>query len=94
MLKSEKLGKIDGYVYDIHLDGTVVNALGNNVLSNTDGFNFQLPQTYRYTKDNPYIGKGLNRNVTEGKEYTGFEYSYIIETVSLPELIIVEKTNE
>ena len=73
MLKSEKLGKIDGYVYDIHLDGTVVNALGNNVLSNTDGFNFQLPQTYRYTKDNPYIGKGLNRNVTEGKEYTGFD---------------------
>ena len=29
-----------------------------------------------------------------GKEYTGFEYSYIIETVSLPELIIVENTNE
>lgn len=29
-----------------------------------------------------------------GKEYTGFEYSYIIETVSLPELIITENTNE
>ena len=37
------------------------------------GFNFQLPTSYRYTKENPYIGKGLNRNVTEGKEYTGFE---------------------
>jgi hypothetical protein len=26
-----------GVVYDISLDGTVVNALGVNVLSNTDG---------------------------------------------------------
>lgn len=26
-----------GVVYDISLDGTVVNALGMNVLSNTDG---------------------------------------------------------
>lgn len=25
------------YVYDISLDGTVVNALGMNVISNTDG---------------------------------------------------------
>ena len=24
-------------VYDIHLDGTVVNALGRNIMSNTDG---------------------------------------------------------
>ena len=71
MIKSEKLGKLDDYVYDIHLDGTVVNALGNNVLSNTDGFNFQLPKSYRYTKENPYIGKGLGRNVTEGKKYVG-----------------------
>ena len=30
-----------GVVYDISLDGTVVNALGMNVISNTDGF--QLP---------------------------------------------------
>ena len=37
------------------------------------GFNFKLPEKFRYTKDNPYIGKGLNRNVTEGKEYTGFD---------------------
>lgn len=73
MNKSIKLGKIDDYVYDIHLDGTVVNALGNNVLSNTDGFNFKLPESYRYTSENPYIGKGLNRNVVEGKEYTGFD---------------------
>lgn len=73
MVTSIKLEKTNDFVYDIHLDGTVVNALGNNVLSNTDGFNFQLPKKYRYTKDNPYIGKGLNRNVTEGKEYTGFD---------------------
>ena len=26
-----------GVVYDISLDGTVINALGMNVLSNTDG---------------------------------------------------------
>lgn len=26
-----------GVVYDISLDGTVVNALGMNVISNTDG---------------------------------------------------------
>ena len=26
-----------GVVYDIPLDGTVVNALGMNVMSNTDG---------------------------------------------------------
>lgn len=74
MIIANKLGKLkENYVYDIHLDGTVVNALGNNVLSNTDGFNFQLPETYRYTKENPYIGKGLNRNVVEGKEYTNFD---------------------
>lgn len=73
MVKSEKISKTDNMVFDISLDGTVVNALGFNVLSNTDGFNFQLPKKYRYTKDNPYIGKGLNRNVTDGKEYVGFE---------------------
>ena len=60
-------------VYDISLDGTVVNAYSEMVMSNTDGFNFQLPNEFRYTKDNPYIGKGLNRNVVEGKEYTGFD---------------------
>jgi hypothetical protein len=73
MIKTINRGKIDEYVYDIHLDGTVVNALGNNVLSNTDGFNFKLPESYRYTSEKPYIGKGLNRNVVEGKEYTGFD---------------------
>lgn len=29
-----------------------------------------MPETYRYTDENPYIGKGLGRNVKEGKPYT------------------------
>lgn len=33
-----------GVVYDISLDGTFVNALGMNVLHNTDGF--QLPNAF------------------------------------------------
>lgn len=38
----KKIGKeeVNGVVYDISLDGTVVNALGMSVLSNTDGFQF------------------------------------------------------
>lgn len=49
------------------------NILGYKpIVGDTDGFNFKLPAKYRYDDTNPYIGKGLNRNVTEGKEYTGF----------------------
>ena len=70
MIAVNNIGKTDDYVYDISLDGTVVNALGLNVLSNTDGFNFQKPLKYRYTESHPYIGKGLGRNVKKGKEYT------------------------
>lgn len=72
MVKSNKKRKDEsnGVVYDISLDGTFVNALGMNVLHNTDGFNFKMPNSFRYTKENPYIGKGLGRNVIEGKEYT------------------------
>lgn len=64
-----------GVVYDISLDGTVVNALGMNVISNTDGFNFQMPkeEEFRYTDEHPYIGKGLGRNVKEGETYTRVE---------------------
>jgi hypothetical protein len=43
------------------------------IVGDTDGFNFKLPKKYRYTKENPYVGKGLSRESTEGKEYTGFE---------------------
>lgn len=37
------------------------------------GFNFQIPKSFRYTEANPYIGKGLNRLVKEGKEYINEE---------------------
>ena len=40
-MEINKKNKTNDYVYDISLDGTVVNALGMNVISNTDGF--QLP---------------------------------------------------
>ena len=75
MIQSKNKGSTKEYVYDISLDGTVVNALGRNVCSNTDGFNFQLPKEkgYRYTEEYPYIGKGLSRETKEGKKYTGFE---------------------
>lgn len=69
MIKTIDKGETQNYVYDISLDGTVVNALGMNLISNTDGFNFQMPKEFRYTKDNPYIGKGNNRLVKEGQEY-------------------------
>lgn len=72
-MKSEKIGKTNDYVYDISLDGTVVNALGLNVMHNTDGFNFQMPTSFRYTDENPYVGKGLGRNTKEGKLYTNVE---------------------
>lgn len=72
---SVNIGKTAKYVYDISLDGTVVNALGNNVLSNTDGFNFQLPDDskYRYTKEHPYISTGMSRETEKDKAYTGFK---------------------
>lgn len=40
MLNAKKItgeSKHIGVVYDISLDGTVVNALGMNIMSNTDG---------------------------------------------------------
>lgn len=76
MIKTENLGnKNMGTVYDISLDGTFVDAFTGLVMHNTDGFNFQLPpeESYRYTKDNPYIGKGSNREVKLDKAYVGYE---------------------
>lgn len=43
------------------------------IVGDTDGFNFQMPWKFRYTDEHPYIGKGLGRNVTKGKAYTGVE---------------------
>lgn len=73
MITTNNKGKTDKYVYDISLDGTVVNALGMNILSNTDGFNFKLPDTYRYTEENPYISTGKSRETEKGKSYTGYK---------------------
>ena len=73
MIKIINAKQTNNNVYDISLDGTFVNALGCNVLHNTDGFNFQMPLTFRYTEENPYIGKGLGRNVIKGKAYVGVE---------------------
>lgn len=69
-MEKKCLGKTEEYVYDISLDGTVVNALGMNVMSNTDGFNFQMPTTFRYTDEHPYISDGGGRNSVKGKAYT------------------------
>lgn len=70
MIEVKKEGNTNDYVYDISLDGTVVNALGENILSNTDGFNFQMPTTFRYTDEHPYISDGGGRNSVKGKSYT------------------------
>ncbi len=43
------------------------------IVGDTDGFNFQMPLTFRYTEENPYIGKGLGRNVTKDKKYVGVD---------------------
>lgn len=72
MIEIVNKGKTDKYVYDISLDGTVVNALGCNICSNTDGFNFKMPSDEELQKRH-YIGKGLNRDTVEGKEYFGVE---------------------
>lgn len=74
MLEIKKIGKCTSDVYDISLDGTVVNALGMNVLSNTDGFNFKLPDDdkYRYTEEHPYISTGESRETEKDKKYVGF----------------------
>lgn len=74
MIRVEKLKeKCEDFVYDISLDGTFVNALGMNVLHNTDGFNFRMPEVFRYTEENPYISNGRGRNTIEGKAYVGVE---------------------
>lgn len=72
-METIKINNYDNFVYDISLDNTVVNALGMNVISNTDGFNFKMPNSFRYTEENPYIGKGRGRNVIKDKKYVGVD---------------------
>lgn len=71
MINVNKNRMEDNIVYDIQLDGTLVNALGMNVAHNTDGFNFQMPkeEEFRYTDENPYISKGLGRNYKKGEKF-------------------------
>lgn len=42
------------------------------IVMDTDGVNFQMPSEEELSKRH-YIGKGLNRNTVEGKEYHGVE---------------------
>jgi hypothetical protein len=42
------------------------------IVGDTDGFNFALPDTFRYTEENPYISTGKSRVTKEGVAYTGF----------------------
>lgn len=43
------------------------------IVGDTDGFNFQLPKKHRYSEENPYIGKGSNREVKKDVAYTGYK---------------------
>ena len=43
------------------------------IVGDTDGFNFALPETFRYTKENPYISTGKSRETKEGVAYTGYK---------------------
>ena len=45
----------------------------NPVVGDPDGFNFELPEKYRYTDEHPYISNGKGRNTKEGKTYTKVE---------------------
>ena len=74
-MKVSNIANTSNYVFDISLDGTVVNALGMNVVSNTDGFNFQMPkdEEFRYTDEHPYISNGQGRNSIKDKAYTKVE---------------------
>ena len=75
MINTKNKGKSREYVYDISLDGTIVNALGLNVMKQTDGFNFKLPSkdNFRYTEEHPYISSGLSRETKKGEKYVGYK---------------------
>lgn len=50
------------------------NKLGYQpIVGDTDGFNFKLPDTFRYTEENPYISKGLSRETKKDVKYVGFK---------------------
>lgn len=43
------------------------------IVGDTDGFNFQLPTSFRYDDSHPYISNGKGRNSVEGKSYVGID---------------------
>lgn len=43
------------------------------IVGDTDGFNFKLPNNYRYTEESPYISTGESRETEKGKAYSGFK---------------------
>lgn len=43
------------------------------IVGDTDGFNFALPETFRYTDEHPYISTGKSRETKEGVAYTGYK---------------------
>lgn len=43
------------------------------IVGDTDGFNFQMPNLFRYTNERPYISNGKGRNTINGKTYTGVD---------------------
>ena len=43
------------------------------IVGDTDGFNFRLPDKFRYTDENPYVSPGLSRETKKGEKYTGFK---------------------
>lgn len=43
------------------------------IVGDTDGFNFKLPEKYRYTAENPYVSPGLSRETKKGKSYVTYE---------------------
>ena len=43
------------------------------IVGDTDGFNFQLPDNYRFTEIEPYISSGLSRETKEGEKYIEFK---------------------
>ena len=43
------------------------------IVGDTDGFNFQMPDSFRYTEEHPYISDGGGRNSVKGKAYVGLD---------------------
>lgn len=43
------------------------------IVGDTDGFNFKMPDTFRYTEENPYISNGEGRNSVKDKAYVGLD---------------------